>query len=78
MNNNVTYMFGKDVAEAQMGLPFEVDDTVNIPRGEYEELLEDSLFLSHLEDVGVDSWEGYGEALQAYNDTNEEGEANGD
>lgn len=37
---------------------FEVDDTVNIPRGEYEELIEDSVFLFFLEQtVGPEVWD---------------------
>lgn len=64
-----SYMYGEDIAnEMSGGL---VDDTVNIPRGEYEELLEDSLWLQMLEDAGVNEWEGYDVALATYDAYNE-------
>lgn len=55
-------------------LPFmygRVDDTVNIPRNEYEELLERSAWLEALEAAGVDNWEGYDNASDIYNERNE-------
>jgi hypothetical protein len=66
--DNVTYMYGEEAANAQAETKpaFEVDDTVNIPRNEYNDLLEDSLWLRSLEDAGVNSWEGYDEALLAF------------
>lgn len=33
--------------------------TVTVPRLQYEDLLEDSLQLAHLEALGVDNWSGY-------------------
>lgn len=62
-----SYMYGQEIAEGS-GL---VDDTVNIPRGEYEDLLEDSLWLRMLEDAGVNNWEGYDEAFRLYDEYNE-------
>lgn len=59
-NSNVTYMFGP------------VDDTVNIPKGEYEDLLEASAFLDALEAAGVDNWVGYDFAREIYEDNNNE------
>ena len=38
------------------------ENTVLVPRTEYERLLEDSEFLARLQAAGVDNWEGYGEA----------------
>jgi hypothetical protein len=75
MDNNVTYMFGNPDE-----LAFEVDDTVNIPRNEYENLLEDSHWLRSLEAAGVNSWDGYDEALRLFDEENEvvdEGDTNG-
>lgn len=43
-----------------------IDDTVSIPRNEYNDLLEDSMFLACLEDQGVDNWDGYQPALEAF------------
>lgn len=40
-----------------------MDDTVTIPRGEYEELKEDSKTLAKLHAGGVDNWEWYSESL---------------
>lgn len=34
------------------------EETVTIPREEYESLLEDSKWLSALENAGVDNWSG--------------------
>lgn len=61
------FMYGKEVAD-QMDLPYEVDDTVNIPRGEYEELLDDSVFLECLRRAGVDNWDGWDYALEIYDE----------
>jgi hypothetical protein len=55
-------MYGNDV----------FDDTVNIPKNEYEELLERSAWLSALEAAGVNSWEGWDEALTIYDERNED------
>jgi len=63
--DNVTYMYGEDVFTTGL------DDTVNIPRGEYEELLERSAWLSALEAAGVNEWEGWDEALGIYDERND-------
>lgn len=55
----VSYMYGR------------IDDTVNVPRGEYEDLLERSAWLSALQAAGVNSWEGWDEALDIYDERNE-------
>ena len=39
--------------------------TVTISIEEYQELLEDSKMLLHLEGAGVDNWEGYGDAMES-------------
>lgn len=68
-DDNVTYLYGKDVHD-QMTKPFEVDDTVNIPQGEYQELIEDQEFLVFLQNtVGPEVWQN---AQQAFFDWNEE------
>lgn len=54
------YMFGQDVAEAIE------NDTVEISREQYDELLERDAWLSALEDAGVDNWEGYDFAREVY------------
>lgn len=41
------------------------DDTVNIPRREYEQLLADQRKLKALEAAGVDNWPGYAAAVKA-------------
>ena len=57
--------------EAEDG--FEIDDTVNIPRGEYEELLYESEFLSFLEDtVGPEVWENAQAMFEAEMDEEEQ------
>lgn len=63
------YMYGKEAHDEMSGGL--VDDTVNIPRGEYEDLLEDSLWLRMLEEAGVNEWEGYDIALASYDAYNE-------
>lgn len=50
----VPFMYAGEMAEDG----YEVDDTVNIPRGEYEDLLYDSEFLAFIEEqVGPEVWE---------------------
>lgn len=39
-----------------------MDEQITISKKEYDRLLADSNFLSALETVGVDNWEGYSEA----------------
>jgi len=36
-----------------------MNETVTIPKSEYESLLEDSKWLQCLEGAGVDNWDGY-------------------
>lgn len=68
MTDNVTYMFGDFEETEGVG---SVDDTVNIPRGEYEDLLEQAEWLRALEAAGVDNWDGYDYAAEIYNKENE-------
>ena len=35
------------------------EETITIPKKEYDELMHDSLFLSCLDAAGVDNWDGY-------------------
>lgn len=35
------------------------EETVTIPKSEYDQLLEDSNFLECLRGAGVDNWDGY-------------------
>ena len=42
-----------------------IDDTVNIPRNEYEELKQDSLLLEALHVEGVATWDGFDFAINA-------------
>lgn len=44
-----------------------VGDTVKVPVEEYDQMLKDLEWLNCLENAGVDSWEGYDEALALYN-----------
>lgn len=39
-------------------------DTVTITKEEYDQLKADSKWLGHLENAGVDNWDGYGYAHQ--------------
>lgn len=41
-------------------------DVVTIGVTDYEELLEDSMKLQALQDVGVDNWDGYSEAMKLF------------
>lgn len=41
-------------------------DTVTIPMEEYEDLLDSAKMLSALHFAGVDNWEGYDFAMDAY------------
>lgn len=38
------------------------NNTVILSKSEFDELVEDSNFLSDLREAGVDNWEGYSEA----------------
>lgn len=42
----------------------EQEETVTIPKKEYESLKADSAFLSRLHAAGVDNWSGYSEACE--------------
>lgn len=42
--------------------------TVTITQREYDDLLEDSLWLSALESAGVDNWGGWDTARDLYNE----------
>lgn len=39
-----------------------------ITKGEYEDLLTDSKFLSCLQAAGVDNWDGYDYAVEIFNE----------
>ncbi len=41
------------------------EETVAIPKKEYEQLIEDQRVLSALKRAGVDNWEWYGDALES-------------
>ena len=41
-------------------------ETVTISKEDYEELLDDSLFLNCLRNNGVDNWDWYDEAISYY------------
>lgn len=45
-----------------------MDDTVNIPVGEYKDLLDRSAWLSALEAAGVNNWDGWDFALEIYDE----------
>jgi hypothetical protein len=42
------------------------EETVTIKKSEYEQLIEDSNWLSCLEGCGVDNWQGYDDARDMY------------
>lgn len=44
------------------------NNNVIVPTQEYEELLDDVLFLDSLRAAGVDNWEGYEYAVDSYNE----------
>lgn len=43
-------------------------EVVELPLKEYEGLLKDSNFMRALEAAGVDNWEGFGTAIDIYED----------
>lgn len=47
-------------------------ETVTIPKKEYDELLDDSHLLNCLRAVGVDNWQGWDDAIDMYNNKDEE------
>lgn len=66
-DNIVTYMYGEDVAKMNENV---LDDTVNIPRGRYEDLLETEAWNEALEAAGVDNWDGIDFAQEIFNSFN--------
>ena len=42
------------------------DKKISISEEEYETLLNDSIFLNCLQMMGVDNWDGYGDAIEQY------------
>lgn len=54
-----TYMYGKWD-----------EDFVPVPREEYEELVEKSMWLDALESAGVDNWDGIDYAQEIYDEMN--------
>lgn len=44
------------------------NETVTISKKVYQELIEDSVFLSCLRSAGVDNWEGYDLAIELKNE----------
>jgi hypothetical protein len=55
-------------------MPPEVE-TVTITKGTFERMLESHRFLRHLEEWGVDNWDGYGHAKAAMRKEDEEDDA---
>ena len=47
-------------------------EMVTISKEEYESLLDSELQLSCLEACGVDNWEGYDDAMEMYNEDEDE------
>lgn len=41
-----------------------MEETITITKREYDDLVNDSIFLKALMSVGVDNWEGYSEAVK--------------
>lgn len=41
-------------------------ETITIPKAEYDELLANQRWVDCLEGAGVDNWEGYDEAVELY------------
>ena len=51
-------------------------ETVTITKDEYIQLLNDSIQLATLQSYGVDNWEGYGPAMQDFEEITELEEEN--
>lgn len=49
-----------------------MEEMITIPRKEYLELCDDSIFLNCLRNAGVDNWDGYDYAIDEYNLVNED------
>lgn len=50
------------------------NDTVTISKKQFDDLLEDHLFLNCLKNAGVDNWDWYDDAIQEFNKIYNEGE----
>jgi len=50
------------------------DKKISISEEEYEALLNDSILLNCLQMMGVDNWDGYGDAIEQYNEIMEQEE----
>lgn len=50
----------------------EPEETVTIPKSEYDELKEDSKWLGCLEAAGVDNWEGFDVAREMFGEDEDE------
>jgi len=48
------------------------EETITIPKKEYDELIHDSEFLNALRSCGVDNWEWYDEAINMMNASEDE------
>lgn len=48
------------------------EETVTIPKSEYEQLKKDSKWLGCLEDAGVDNWSGIGFAIELLREEDED------
>ena len=57
---------------SKYGVVNNLNGTVTINEDYFEELLNDSLFLSILEAHGVDNWDGYGYAQEEFHQDEEE------
>lgn len=44
-----------------------MEETITIPKTEYDSLKDDSFKLTCLENAGVDNWDGYDFAMEEYN-----------
>ena len=47
------------------------DETITITRKEYDELQDDALLLNRLRYAGVDNWQGWDYAIEAYQEAQE-------
>ena len=50
------------------------DKKISISEEEYEALLNDSILLNCLQMMGVDNWDGYGDAIEQYQEIVQEEE----
>lgn len=69
-NLNETQILLNDLDELKQ----DEEETITIKKSEYDDLIENSKKLEALEDCGVDSWEGYDEALEYLEDMEKESE----